>query len=199
MGRNAEVWPGAVVLLARRRSRQPGCFASGESQGIIRRGKFTFPLGCSRAFLGQKPSTFSSPPARQAELVCFSQLRKIAYCGSRVLRTLVGVWGEQPQRSFCLIGISSLRTRLLIGKSPYLLFQKAGDFPICRAGCYIAPFLVTTTQTVRNRIFQSRIRDQFSMYSRSSCTTLSKSRILLRPLTCHKPVMPGLVDMRPRW
>ena len=56
--RNVEVWLGAVVLLARRQSRQPGCFASGESQGIIRRGKFTFPCGCSRAFLGQKPSNF---------------------------------------------------------------------------------------------------------------------------------------------
>ena len=30
--RNAEVRLGAVVLLARRRSRQPGCFASGESR-----------------------------------------------------------------------------------------------------------------------------------------------------------------------
>ena len=57
--RNAEDELGAVVLLARRRSRQPGCFASGESQGIIRRGKFTFPLGFSQAFLGQKPSNFS--------------------------------------------------------------------------------------------------------------------------------------------
>ena len=56
--RNAEDELGAVVLLARRRSRQPGCFASGESQGIIRRGKFTFPLGFSQAFLGQKPSNF---------------------------------------------------------------------------------------------------------------------------------------------
>ena len=56
--RNVEVWLDAVALLARRRSRQPGCFASGESQGIIRRGKFTFPLGFSQAFLGQKPSNF---------------------------------------------------------------------------------------------------------------------------------------------
>jgi len=48
-----------VVLLARRlKAAKPGCFASGESQGIIRRGKFTFPLGFSQAFLGQKPSNF---------------------------------------------------------------------------------------------------------------------------------------------
>ena len=70
-GRNAEVWLGAVVLLARRRSRQPGCFASGESQGIIRRGKFTFPLGCSRAFLGQKPSNFPSPQRTRRSLSAF--------------------------------------------------------------------------------------------------------------------------------
>ena len=37
--RIAEVWLDAMMLLARRRSRQPECFASGESQGIIRRGK----------------------------------------------------------------------------------------------------------------------------------------------------------------
>ena len=54
--KNAEVWLGAVVLLAQRRSRQPGCKASGESQGIIRGGESSLsPLGCSRAFLGQKP------------------------------------------------------------------------------------------------------------------------------------------------
>ena len=57
--RNAEDELGAVVLLARRRSRQPGCKASGESQGIIRRGQCTFPLGFSQAFLGQKLSNFS--------------------------------------------------------------------------------------------------------------------------------------------
>ena len=37
-----------------------------------------------------------------------------------------------------------------------------------RASCYIAPRRVSTTQTVRRRILQSRIRDQFSIYSLSS-------------------------------
>ena len=49
-----------IMLLARRPlDANPGCKASGESQGMIRRGKFTFPLGFSRAFWGQKPSNFS--------------------------------------------------------------------------------------------------------------------------------------------
>jgi len=70
-GRNAEVWLGAVVLLARRQSRQPGCFASGESQGINRRGKFTFPCGCSRAFLGQKPSNYPLPQRTRRSLFAY--------------------------------------------------------------------------------------------------------------------------------
>ena len=70
-GRDAKVWLRAVVLLARRQSRQPGCFASGESQGIIRRGKSIFPLGCSRAFLGQKPSNFPSPQRGRRSLYAY--------------------------------------------------------------------------------------------------------------------------------
>ena len=46
-----------VMLLARRRSRLPGRFASGESLGIIPGGKASFPQGIFPAFLGQKPLT----------------------------------------------------------------------------------------------------------------------------------------------
>ena len=60
---------------------------------------------------------------------------------------------------------------------------------------YMAPLRVITTHTVLNRIWISRLRDQFSMYSRSRRTTVSKSRILLRPLTCQRPVIPGRVDI----
>ena len=62
LGDTVEVKLDAVVLLARRLSAaNPGCKASGESLGIIRRGKFTFPCGFSLAFLGQKPSNFPKP------------------------------------------------------------------------------------------------------------------------------------------
>lgn len=37
------------------------------------------------------------------------------------------------------------------------------------------------------------------MYSLSSRTTSSKSVISLRPLTCHMPVMPGLIARRTLW
>ena len=40
---------------------------------------------------------------RQAKLVRLFQQREIAYCGSRVLRTLVQVWGAQPQRPFFIV------------------------------------------------------------------------------------------------
>ena len=60
LGEPEEARLDAVVLLARRlKAAKPGCFASGESQGKIRRGKLAFPLGFSRAFLGQKPSNVS--------------------------------------------------------------------------------------------------------------------------------------------
>lgn len=45
----------------------------------------------------------------------------------------------------------------------------------------------------------SRAKFHSAMYCLSSFTTSSKSVILLRPLTCHIPVMPGLVARRARW
>ncbi len=63
-GRDAEVWLGALVLLARRRSRQPGCFASGESQGIIRGGKVNFsPSDFPGLSWARSPQTFRNPSA----------------------------------------------------------------------------------------------------------------------------------------
>ena len=79
--------------------RQPGCFASGESPGIIRRGKFTFPLGCSRAFLVQKPTNFPSPQRGRRSLFAYpnSKISPIAGPGSS------GPWrrsgGAQPPAS----------------------------------------------------------------------------------------------------
>ena len=88
----------------------PLCFWPGGFQPPIRmqsirgkpgnnpQGKVYFPPRIFPGFLGPEALKLFVTPTRQAELVCSSQQRKIAYCGSRVLRTLVGVWGEQPQR-----------------------------------------------------------------------------------------------------
>ena len=62
-------------------------------------GKVYFPLRMFPGFLGPEALKLFVTPAQQAELVCLFQLRYFADCGSRVLSTLVGVWGEQPQRS----------------------------------------------------------------------------------------------------
>lgn len=40
---------------------------------------------------------------------------------------------------------------------------------------------------------------QFVIYSLSRRTTSSKSVISLRPLTCHMPVIPGLIASLARW
>ena len=61
-----------------------------------------------------------------------------------------------------------------------------------------APFPVNTTATVCSRILKSRERLQLSMYLRSSFTTSSKSVMSERPLTCHRPVRPGVMEMRRR-
>ena len=60
-------------------------------------------------------------------------------------------------------------------------------------GSYAAPSFRRTTNTVFAKIFISWSMDQFFMYSASSLTTSSKSTILLLPLICHRPVMPGLI------
>ena len=63
---------------------------------------------------------------------------------------------------------------------------------------YSAPFPVNTTATVCSRILKSRERLQLSIYLRSSFTTSSKSVMSERPLTCHRPVRPGVMEMRRR-
>lgn len=58
---------------------------------------------------------------------------------------------------------------------------------------YIEPSFCNTTSTVFKRILISSPIFQLSIYSLSSLTTSSKSVISLRPLTCHIPVIPGLI------
>ena len=58
---------------------------------------------------------------------------------------------------------------------------------------HIDPSFFATTITVFKRILISNPISQFSIYSLSSLTTSSKSVISLRPLTCHIPVIPGLI------
>lgn len=52
---------------------------------------------------------------------------------------------------------------------------------------------------VCRRIFISSPMFQFVIYSLSRRTTSSKSVISLRPLTCHMPVIPGLIASLARW
>lgn len=58
------------------------------------------------------------------------------------------------------------------------------------------PSLFNTVITVLNSILISRLKFQLLIYSVSSLTTSSKSVISLRPLTCHIPVIPGLIAIR---
>ena len=61
-----------------------------------------------------------------------------------------------------------------------------------------APSLLITTCKVFQRIFRSNLMDQYSIYLRSRRMTCSKSVILLLPLICHNPVIPGFVLIRIR-
>ena len=73
--------------------------------------------------------------------------------------------------------------------------MKRGSSPCCGYS-YSAPSCRSTTPTVLNRIRASSSQLQFRIYHSSSRTTSSKSVILLRPLTCHMPVIPGLALIR---
>ena len=72
-------------------------------------------------------------------------------------------------------------------KSLHALTYRLFTFP------YTAPSFFSTAPTVFTSIFRSFPKFQFSIYSRSSFTTSSKSVMLLRPLICHIPVMPGFM------
>src|SRR5262249_20284407 len=63
---------------------------------------------------------------------------------------------------------------------------------------HFAPVAESTAGRVRTRIATSSQIDQLSMYSKSSRTHSWKSVILLRPLTCHRHVIPGLTLKRRR-
>ena len=64
---------------------------------------------------------------------------------------------------------------------------------------YIEPSFFRTTIIVLKNIFISSPIFQFVIYSLSRRTTSSKSVISLRPLTCHMPVIPGLIASLARW
>lgn len=64
---------------------------------------------------------------------------------------------------------------------------------------YTDPSLFRTVITVLNKIFISNPKFQLLIYSVSSRTTSSKSVISLRPLTCHIPVIPGLMAILALW
>ena len=61
---------------------------------------------------------------------------------------------------------------------------------------YIAPLPLKTTHMVFRMILKSLPMVHFVIYSRSSLTTSSKSVISDLPLTCQRPVIPGLIVSR---
>ena len=58
---------------------------------------------------------------------------------------------------------------------------------------HTAPFFPNTAYTVLSRIFISNQRLHSRIYLVSRSTISSKSVMLLLPLTCHMPVIPGLI------
>ena len=64
---------------------------------------------------------------------------------------------------------------------------------------HIAPLPVKIMRIVLRSILRSSPTLQLVIYSVSSLTTSSKSVILLLPLTCHKPVIPGFIAILARW
>ena len=102
-----------MVLLARRPlDASPDALHPGKAWENPR-GKFTFPYGLFPGFLGPEALKLSVTPARQAELVCLSQLRYFASCGSRGIIPLVGS-GVKPRRFFLVGIIATLEKDTLI-------------------------------------------------------------------------------------
>ncbi len=64
---------------------------------------------------------------------------------------------------------------------------------------YIDPFFFTTSGTVRKSIFTSVPDSSLKCNTGPVPQLFSKSVILLRPLTCHIPVIPGLMARRLLW
>ena len=61
---------------------------------------------------------------------------------------------------------------------------------------HLEPSFFSTTRIVLNNSLISRLILQFVIYCVSSLTTSSKSVMSLRPLVCHIPVIPGLMEIR---
>ena len=80
----------------------------------------------------------------------------------------------------------------------WLGVQAVRNHPALWSFYYSAPSPLSTTFTVLHSILKSLISDQVRMYCTSSLTTSSKSVMLERPDTCHKPVMPGFIERRAR-
>ena len=73
-----------------------------------------------------------------------------------------------------------------------LLRHESGDPCQLLNAAQYAPFCPSTTPMVRTSNVMSCHRLQFRTYQASSCRRPSKA-ISLRPLTCQRPVMPGVV------
>ena len=112
----------------------------------------------------------------------------------------VKVWLTRLSRH-CLIYSSLLKTGTIMeifmcsipGRSSLFCGKKRRN-PAIIYITYFDPLPVNTTTTVLRRILISSPMLQLSIYSRSSLTTSSKSVISLLPLTCQRPVSPGVMD-----
>lgn len=93
----------------------------------------------------------------------------------------------------------------IIMRHPIWLMCRDNDFNFCfhsrhiSIPLYLAPSLCNTARIVFSKILTSNPKLHSSIYCLSSATTCSKSVISLRPLTCHMPVSPGLIDIRLLW
>ena len=104
--------------------------------------------------------------------------------------------------------VSSAELLLLVGCfTSALLASAAAPCPLLSLICVAAnvkvvldqyaPSPARTAPGVRTRIFMSSHSDHVMAYCKSS-RTMSSNVVLLRPVTCHSPVMPGLTSRRRR-
>lgn len=148
---------------------------------------------------------FSPDEAFFAEILCVLQEKRSTAGGKCLLFGHADGFQADPSSRASLQSLIPLFTHLLrqptsgncVGRASlrYAVSLQAA----CNARTHAEPSFLNTTSTVFSRILMSIPIFQFSIYSLSSLTTSSKSVILLRPLTCHIPVIPGLIASLAWW
>ena len=103
-------------------SRLTGCFASGESRGIMPRGKRAFPWAFSRLSMGQKPSIVRIS-RQQAEVVCFSIQADSPNGVQRPKAFGAGLGARSAQRSHLSHGMAAGTKAAAAYPSPFCFFS----------------------------------------------------------------------------